>query len=186
MAILLDYLPLILFFGVYKVTGSIYYATATAIAASVLQIVYLYFKKKIGVIHWLQLAVISIFGGATLIFRDPEFIKWKPTVLYAAFAIILTVGKLGFKQDLLRYVMKPFTLPPSVWTKLTWAWVAFFIGLAILNRVVATHYSEATWVNFKVFGTLILIVLFMIPLGFYLSPYLKDSDKTLEDEIPKK
>ncbi len=91
MSLLVDYFPLILFFGTYKFYG-IFAATAVAIGASIVQLVYMRLFKKIGVIHWLSLAIIVIFGGATLISRDPAFIQWKPSVLYLAFAALLVGG----------------------------------------------------------------------------------------------
>lgn len=150
-------------------------ATAVAIGASVVQLIYLHFFKKIGVIHWLTLAIIVVFGGATLILRDPVFIQWKPSVLYLAFAVLLMGGKLFWKRDLLSYVLKDIELPDHVWTKLTWAWSVFFIFLAILNRYVATHYSMDAWVTFKVWGTTAILLIFAIGQGVFIARYLKES-----------
>ncbi len=174
MSLLVDYFPLILFFGTYKFYG-IFAATAVAIGASIVQLVYMRLFKKIGVIHWLSLAIIVIFGGATLISRDPAFIQWKPSVLYLAFAALLVGGKLFWKRDLLKYVMKDIELPAHVWTKLTWAWSIFFIFLAALNRYVANHYSMDTWVNFKVWGTLAILLVFAVGQGVFIARYLKES-----------
>ena len=100
MQFLVDYLPLILFFVAFKWQG-IYFATAVAIAASVVQILYLHFRRgRVGVVNWLSLAIIVIFGGATLLLQDEQFIKWKPTVLYGLFGTILAVGRIGFGRNL--------------------------------------------------------------------------------------
>ena len=90
--------------------------------------------------------IIVVFGGATLLLQDKTFIMWKPTVLYGLFAAILAVGKLGFGRDLIAYLMKGVSLPAAVWTRLTWAWVAFFVFMGVANWYVAFHYSEQTWV----------------------------------------
>ncbi len=174
MSFLIDFFPLLLFFGAFKFYG-IFVATAVAIGASVVQLVYLHFFKKIGVIHWLSLAIIVVFGGATLILRDPAFIQWKPSVLYLAFAALLLGGKLFWKRDLLCYVMKGIELPDHVWGKLTWAWSIFFIFLAVLNRYVATHYSMDAWVTFKVWGTMAIVLVFAVGQGIFIARYLKES-----------
>ncbi len=172
MSLLIDYFPLILFFVAFKVYG-IFTATAVAIAASVIQIAYLYWRRKIAAVHWLSLAIIAIFGGATLLLHDETFIKWKPSVLYVAFALALTAGKLIWRRDLLRHVMKGIELPDRVWGGLTWAWACFFLFLAVLNWFVAFHFPTETWVNFKVWGTLVIILLFALGQGLVLSRYLQ-------------
>src|SRR5512139_4089145 len=125
MQMLADYLPLILFFVAFKWQG-IYVATAVAIVASVVQIAWLRIARgRVEVIHWLSLAIIVLFGGATLALQDDTFIRWKPTVLYGLFACILAVGKVAFGRDLIAYLIKGVTLPDFVWTRLTWAWAGF-------------------------------------------------------------
>ena len=126
MQLLVDYFPLLLFFIAFKWQG-IYVATAVAMVASVVQIVWLRWQRgRVAPIHWLSLAIIVIFGGATLALQDETFIKWKPTVLYGLFGTILAVGRLGFGRNLIAYVMQGITLPEAIWTRVTWAWVAFF------------------------------------------------------------
>src|SRR5512134_2673530 len=125
MQLLADYFPLLLFFVAFKWQG-IYVATAVAIVASIAQIAWFHWRRKVSAIHWLSLAIIVVFGGATLLLQDETFIKWKPTVLYALFGLILAAGKLAFRRDLLALLIKDLTLPASVWTRLTWSWVGFF------------------------------------------------------------
>ncbi|MCL2310285.1 MAG: septation protein A [Proteobacteria bacterium] len=174
MSLLIDFFPLLLFFVVFKVYD-IFAATAVAIAASVIQIAYLYWRRKLGAVHWLSLAVIAIFGGATLLLHDEAFIKWKPSVLYIAFALVLAIGKLIWRRDLLRHVMKGIELPDRVWGGLTWAWTGFFVFLAILNWLVAFHLGipTETWVTFKVWGILAIILLFALGQGLVLARYLQ-------------
>jgi len=177
MQIVADYFPLILFFLAFKLQG-IMVATGVAIVASVCQIAWFKWKGRVSVVHWLSLAIIVIFGGATLILQDEVFIKWKPTVLYAAFCVILVVGKLAFGRDLLSYVLKDLSLPPAIWSRVTWAWASFFVMMAALNWYVAFHYPTETWVNFKVWGGIGLFLLFALVQGFFLARYVTEPSKS--------
>jgi intracellular septation protein len=176
MQLIADYFPLILFFLAFKWQG-IMVATAVAIAASVAQIAWFKWKGKVSAVHWLSLVIIVIFGGATLILQDEEFIKWKPTVLYGAFGAILAVGKLAFGRDLIGYLLKDITLPPPIWSRVTWSWIAFFAAMAVLNRYVAVHYSTDTWVNFKVWGGIGLFLVFALAQGLMLARYVSEPQK---------
>ncbi len=171
MRFLADYFPLFLFFLAYKWRG-IWVATAVAIVASVLQIAWLYWRGVISPVHWLSLAIIVVFGGATLLLHDETFIKWKPTVLYLAFAGVLAAGKLLWRRDLLALVMKELQLPPAIWTRLTWAWILFFGAMAFANWYIAFHFPTATWVNFKVWGGIGLFVVFAIAQGLFLARHV--------------
>ena len=151
MQLLADYLPLILFFVAFKLKG-IYVATAVAIAASVIQIAWFAWRGKVSTVHWLSLAIIVVFGGATLLLQDETFIKWKPTVLYGLFGSVLAVGKLAFRRDWIAVLLKDIALPAHVWSAVTWSWVAFFAAMAVANWYVAFHFTTETWVNFKVWG----------------------------------
>jgi len=172
MQLLVDYFPLLLFFAAYMWQG-IYVSTAVAIAASVAQIAWIYGKhRRVGVIHWLSLVIIVVFGGATLVLQDKSFIMWKPTVLYGLFGAILAVGRIGFGRDLLKHVMKGIVLPAPVWARLTWTWVAFFAFMAVANWYVAFHYSEQVWVMYKVWGGIGLFLVFALFQGLWLSRHV--------------
>src|SRR3982074_470336 len=117
MQFLADYFPLLLFFAAFKL-WDIYVATAVAIAASVAQIAYFRWRRgKVQVVHWVSLAIIATFGGATLLLHDETFIKWKPTVLYWLFAAVLVIGRLVFRRNLIAALMKDLTLPDPVWAR---------------------------------------------------------------------
>jgi intracellular septation protein len=173
MQLLADYFPLILFFVAFKWQG-IMVATGVAIVASIVQIAWFKWRGKVSVVHWLSLAIIVVFGGATLILQDEVFIKWKPTVLYAAFGAILAIGKLAFRRDLITYLLKDITLPPVVWSRVTWSWVVFFAAMAGLNWYVAFHFSTETWVNFKVWGGIGLFLVFALAQGLLLARYVSE------------
>ncbi len=173
MKLLIDFFPIILFFVAFKVWG-IYTATAVAIVATVAQIAYLRLKTgKIEPMQWMSLGVIVLFGGATLLAHDDNFIKWKPTVLYWLMGGALLIGQLVFKKNLLRSVMgAQLQLPDAIWLKLNWAWTAFFAAMGALNIWVAYNFDTDTWVNFKLFGGMGLMVVFVIAQAIYMSRYL--------------
>ena len=173
MQLLADYFPLLLFFIAFKWQG-IWVATAVAIIASIVQIAYFHWRGKVSAVHWISLAIIVVFGGATLLLQDETFIMWKPTVLYLTFGLVLGVGKLVYRRDLIAFLMKDITLPPSVWTGLTWAWVAFFAAMAFANWYVAFHFTTDTWVNFKVWGGIGLFLVFALAQGVVLARYLSE------------
>jgi intracellular septation protein len=176
MQLLADYFPLILFFIAFKLQG-IMAATAVAIAASIAQIAWFKWKGKLSAIHWMSFAIIVVFGGATLILQDEVFIKWKPTVLYSAFGLVLGVGKLVFDRDLIGYLLKDISLPPAIWSRVTWSWTVFFFAMAMLNWYVAFHYSTDTWVNFKVWGGIGLFLAFALGQGLLLARYVTEPQK---------
>ena len=173
MQFLADYFPLLLFFIAFKL-WDIYVATAVAIAASVVQIAYFRWRGKVQVVHWVSLAIIVIFGGATLLLHDETFIKWKPTVLYWLFGAILAVGRLAFRRNLLGALMKGMELPDPIWARVTWVWVAFLIGMGVANLYVAMNYPTAIWVNFKVWGAMILFFLLAVGTVASVARYLPE------------
>ncbi|HTR58029.1 MAG TPA: septation protein A [Casimicrobiaceae bacterium] len=174
MQLLADYFPLLLFFVAFKL-ADIYVATAVAIAASVAQIAYFRWRRgRVEVVHWLSLVIIATFGGATLLLHDETFIKWKPTVLYWLFGSILAVGRLAFGKNLIASLLKDLTLPDAVWARITWSWVAFFAVMGAANLYIAFHFSTDTWVNFKVWGGIGLVLLFALGQAFALARYLPE------------
>ena len=177
MKLLFDLFPIVLFFVAYKL-GDIYWATGIAMLATVGQIAWLRLRsKRIETTHWLSLVLIIVFGGMTLLFQDETFIKWKPTVLYAAFALALVLTPmLTGRQPMKALMGSQLQLPDPVWRQLTLLWMAFFLLMAILNLVVAYSFSLDVWVNFKLFGSLGLTLVFVVAQGLWLSRHMKDSD----------
>ena len=173
MKFLFDLFPVILFFAAFKFYG-IFTATAVAIIATLAQIIYC--KIRHGVVEKMLLAsgvIITVFGGATLIFKDPTFIEWKPSILYWLFALTLILGQFLFKKNPIRSMMeKQISLPDHIWSKLNMAWAILFIGLGVLNLYVAFNYSQDTWVNFKLFGVTGIMFVFIILQTLALSKYL--------------
>ncbi len=178
MKLLFDLLPLVLFFTAFKL-ADIYVATAVAIGASVLQIVWLRLRARpIEPMQWAGLIIIVVFGGMTLLLRDETFIKWKPTVLYLSFALALVIARWALGRNLIAAMMgAQVRLPPAAWDRLNLAWIAFFLAMAGLNLFVAYTYSTEIWVNFKAFGTLALTVVFVIGQAFYMSRHTEQQQE---------
>jgi len=178
MKFLFDLLPVILFFVVFKFAG-IYPATATAIAATFIQVGWLKFRRrKVEPMMWVSLAIIVVFGGATLLLKDETFIKWKPTVLYWLFGATLLGGQLLFRKNLIRSMMgAQVVLPEAAWRKLNWSWVGFFAFMGAANLYVAFNFSTDAWVNFKLFGGMGLMLVFVVLQALYLSRYLEEKEQ---------
>ncbi len=202
MKLLLDFLPILFFFGTFKyaeankdwaaafatehlgfiVSGGVVganeapvlLATVVVIVATLAQIAFLVARgKKVDTMLWVSLALVVVLGGATVWFHSEEFIKWKPTVLYWAMALGLWGSAALFGKNLPRKILgEQLRLPDPLWARLNWAWVAFFVVMGVLNRYVATEFSTDTWVNFKLFGSMGLMILFMLAQGLYLSRYI--------------
>ena len=185
MKLLFDLFPIILFFAAYKL-ADIYVATGVAIAATFAQIGWVWFrKKKVEPMLWVSLGVIVVFGGATLIFQNETFIKWKPTVLYWLFAAVLAGAQLGLRKNLIRVMMgAQIQLPDAVWPRLLWSWVGFFAVMGVLNLWVAYNFDTDTWVNFKLFGGMGLMLAFVIAQALYLSRHMKEERATPKDAQP--
>jgi len=176
MKLLLDFLPILLFFVAYKLQG-IYAATAVLMAATCVQMAIIYaIDKKLTTMHKATLALILIFGALTLGLRDDRFIKWKPTVLYAAMAVALAVALWGYRKNFLRLMLgSQLTLPDAVWHKLTVAWVLYCLFMAALNGYVAAYWSTDAWADFKLWGY-VFPVAFIIGQGIYVARHLQDSE----------
>lgn len=176
--LLFDLFPLLLFFVAYRL-ADIYTATAVAMVASVGQLLWLKLRgKAIEMMHWVNLFIIMVFGGATLWLQSEVFIMWKPTVLYWMFGVVLAGGLLLFRRNLLQQLMNAtgqLKLPDPVWTRLAWAWSLFFILMGAVNLFVAFSgwFTEAQWVSFKVFGLFGLMLVFVIGQSLYLAKHLE-------------
>jgi intracellular septation protein len=175
MKFLFDLFPVILFFVAFKFTD-IYIATAVAIVATFLQIGWVWMRRrKVDGMLWVSLVVITVFGGMTLFLHDETFIKWKPTVLYWLFGLTLLISEFGFRKNLIKVMMgKQMTLPDALWRKLMLSWVGFFIVMGVLNLYVAFNFSTDTWVNFKLFGGMGLMLVFAVLQALMLAKHMDD------------
>jgi intracellular septation protein len=176
MRILLDFLPILLFFGAYKLQD-IYFATAVLMAATVIQMSITYaLDRKLQTMHKITLALVLVFGALTLALHDERFIKWKPTVLYAIIAVALGVAVWVMKKNFLKMLLgSQMVLPDRVWHRLNVAWVIYSAFMAILNGYVAASFSTEAWVSFKLWGYVFPLA-FLVGQGFYISPHLKSDE----------
>jgi len=175
MKLLFDLFPVILFFVAFKFQG-IYVATAVAIGATVAQIIWTKARHgKVDTMLWVSFAIITVFGGATLLLHDETFIKWKPTVLYWMFSSILLVSNVIFNKNLMRSLLQEkIALPLHVWHRLNLSWSLFFAVLGFINLYVAFNYTTDDWVNFKLFGFTGLMLVFVLAQGAWLSKYVDE------------
>lgn len=154
-------------------------ATFVAIVATFVQIGYLLARgRKVDGMLWVSLAVIVVMGGATIYFHDENFIKWKPTILYWAFALILFVSQAMFKTNLMRKVMEAqIKLPDPVWTRVGYSWIVFFAAMGLLNLLMAFVVFKAdtsAWVSFKLFGFTGIFFAFVVGQTLLLSKYIQE------------
>ncbi|MBQ0958897.1 septation protein A [Ideonella sp. 4Y11] len=191
MKLLLDFLPLILFFATFKfaeghkdaaaefATGHVgmltsggvvspdqapmLLATLVAIAATLLTVAWLRLRgRPVEPMTWITLAMVTVLGGLTVWFHDETFIKWKPTGVYWALAAVYW-GSAAFGKNLLELALGgQLKLPAAAWAALNRAWILFFLAMGLLNIAVAYSVSTPTWVNFKVFGATGLMLAFII------------------------
>lgn len=187
MKLVFDLFPLILFFIAYRVAG-IFAATGVAMAAVVVQVVWLRVRNhKIEPMHIINLVVILVFGGATIYTANDVFIRWKPTILYWTFSIILFVSQFVSAKPAIQHVLgSQLELPEHVWKKINLSFAIFTLIMGLLNLYVAFFYGadldpqvqRDRWVDFKVFGTMILTFLFVVGLMLALSKYMNvDEDE---------
>jgi intracellular septation protein len=175
MKLLLDFLPIIIFFAVYKTSGDIILATAVLIPATMLQMLYTWIRThRIEKMQLVTLVLVVLMGGATVIFQDKTFIQWKPTVVNWLFgAVFLGSQFIGKKTVVQRLMDANIALPAQAWRNLNIAWVIFFISMGIVNLAVAYSLSEEAWVNFKLFGMLGLTFVFILAQGLYMSRHIQ-------------
>ena len=173
MKLLFDFFPIILFFVAFKF-GGIYVATGVAIAATFAQIGWVWFKgRRVEPMLWVSLVIVVLFGGATLLLHNDTFIKWKPTVLYWVFAVVLVGGQVLFRKNFIRQLLgTQMDLPAVAWARLNWSWAGYFAIMGIVNIWVAYHYSTAVWVDFKLFGSLGLTLVFAVIQSLMIARYL--------------
>ncbi|MBE8168116.1 MAG: septation protein A [Shewanella sp.] len=174
---LLDFLPLIIFFAVYKF-ADIYIASGALIAATSLQLIITYYLyRKVEKMLLVTFAMVTIFGTLTILLHDENFIKWKVTFIYMLFSAILAGSQLMNRSVIKSMLGKEMTAPDFVWKRITWYWAAFFLVCALGNIYVAFTLPLETWVNFKVFGLTALSLINTVLTVVYLFRYLPEEQK---------
>lgn len=214
MKLLLDFLPILLFFGAFKyaeghkdwaaafatehlgfmVAGGkvgpdeapVLLATVVVVLATLAQVVWLKARgKKVDMMLWISLALVTVLGGLTVWLHSETFIKWKPTGLYWAMGLSFLVSQFLLGRNLLKLMLgEQLQLPEPVWARLSLAWVAFFAAMGVINLWVAYNFSTDAWVNFKLFGGMGLMLLFTLAQGLYISRHLPPEDAAAGDKQP--
>ncbi|MBK6321081.1 septation protein A [Candidatus Aalborgicola defluviihabitans] len=184
MKILIDFFPILLFFGAYKMYD-IYVGTGVLMAATVLQMALIYgIDRKLQAMHKLTLVLILLFGTLTLVLHDDRFIKWKPTVLYTAMAIALAVAVWVLHKNFLKLLLgSQLSLPDAVWHRLNVVWVLYSAFMAAINAYVVLYYSTEAWVSFKLWGYAFPLA-FIIGQGIYIAPHLSGDDEPHKETTP--
>lgn len=176
---LLDFIPIVLFFVVYKMHDDsiqgFLVATGVLIVATAIQmsVIWLH-ERRVGKMHLITLVCVAVFGGLTLISGNEDFIKWKPTIVNWLFAIAFLGSEFIGSSNIVKRLMggtieeSGIRLADAVWTKLNIAWVSFFTFCGALNLFVFWRFDTDTWVNFKLFGMLGLTFAFVLAQGLWL------------------
>ncbi|MDF0535114.1 septation protein A [Shewanella sp. A32] len=174
---LLDFLPLIIFFAVYKLYD-IYIASGILVAATALQLIISYaIYRKLEKLHVITFVVVAIFGSLTLFLHDDVFIKWKVTIVYALMALALVVSQ-WLKRPVLKSMLgNELKVDDRIWARVTWYWVLFFALCSLANLYVAFHLSQETWVNFKVFGLTAATLLNTVITVLYLFKHIPEEQR---------
>lgn len=175
---LLEFIPLILFFVVYKLYG-IQAAAITLVIATVLQIILL--KLKYGIIEKQQIVMgtsVVFFGLLTAYFNEIKYLQWKVTIVYALFAAVLLIGQFIFKTPLIQKLLgKELQLPPPIWQRLNLGWALFFLLCMLVNIYISQVFSEEIWVDFKSFGIVGMTLVATLLTGIYIYPHLPKDEK---------
>ena len=173
---LLDFLPILLFFGAFKMYD-IYVATGVIMVATTVQMLILYkLDGRLQTMHKVTWALVMGFGALTLGFHDERFVKIKPTVLYALTGLGLAIGLWVFKKNFLKMMLgAQLKMADPVWRNLTVIWIGYSVFMAALNAYVALLYTTEQWVNFKLWGYAFPLV-FLVVQGLYIAKHLQPEE----------
>jgi len=186
---LIEYIPLILFFAVFKLVD-IYWATGLLMATTLIQVAYSYFKHgNVPTRQWIFFGIAAVFGTLTLVFHDEQYIKWKATIIYAGLSLTLLVSRYALNKNLVKKALssilenandskQEIRVPEPLWNKLNLLWVAITAGIAVLNIYIAYNFSLDFWVNFKVFGLMGITFVSIFATIIALYKYLPDEEES--------
>jgi intracellular septation protein len=182
MKILFDLFPVVLFFIAYKVYD-IYVATAVIMAACLVQVAgYWLVKRRVEKVHFWTLIAVLVFGGATLILDNPDFIKWKPTIVNWGLGVVFLFSAYVGQNPLVKRMMQSaLDMPLEKWRMLNHVWTVFFVLCGVVNLAVAFSFSENTWVNFKLFGLTGMSMVFLLAQVYFLREYVRPEEPAAEE-----
>jgi len=182
MQLLVDYIPIVAFILAYFYKD-IFFATGVLMAVMpVVLVLQWLLTKKINKIYAASTVLVLVLGGATLAFRNPTFLYWKPTVLNWLIAIVFLGSQwIGEKTIVQRMLGTAAELSPNQWIRLNQMWVVFFTIVGGINLYVAYNFSEAFWVKFKLFGMLGITLVFVIIQSVWLTLATQKNEPAAED-----
>jgi len=196
---LFDFFPVLIFVIVYFITKDIIFATLILIAASGAQLSLDWVRRRtVEKLHLYTFLVLLVLGGLTVIFRDENFIKWKPTVINWILALVMIGGQFIGNKNIIQRMVEglinktpnlSINIPDSKWLPLNLTWAAFFVFLGCVNIYVAYNYSTDTWVTFKLVGMTGINMIFLIGQFLYLSRFIEETNEEVEgtpDKQPPK
>ena len=187
MQLLVDYLPILFFFGTYVATKDIFSAiVAIMVVAPIVVAAQWYFTRKLNKMTAISTALVVAFGGITLLLDNPVFFYWKPTVFYWIFAVVCLGSQFVGEKTIIQRMMQAASqgaettieLPADKWRTLNLMWVVYSIIAGALNIYVAYTFSESTWVNFKLFGLLGLTVVFLVIQSIWIASVIEEQPET--------
>lgn len=175
MKFLFELIPL-LGFLIALLYSNLYTATAVLMGLMTVTVTgYWFIYRRFEKIQWITLVLVLIFGTATLVFKNPLFIKWKPTFAYWLFALLFLFTQWFSKKPLIhRLLGDKMILPEKSWNILNFSWMVFFLILGTLNLYFVYYTSDIVWAKFKVFGGLGLTLIFALIQGVAIYKYLKN------------
>ena len=176
-----EFFPVLLFFITFKFYG-IYTATIVGIVTTFLQVTMTrLYTKKWDKKQVVTLTIFVVFGGMTLYFHNPIFVKWKPTILFWLFAATLLITQFFTQKPLIQRLMENMLqdkghLPEQIWRRLNLIWASFFTVLGAINLFIAYFYNDDIWVNFKFYGVTGALLIFSLFQAFYLARFISDEE----------
>ncbi len=175
MKLLFDFFPVLLFVIAYKLSN-IFVATGVTIIAVLCQVLYFWLKnKRLEVMHLFSLVIIVFLGGATLLFHNELFIKWKPTALNWFLALVFLGSHLVGRKPMIQMLIgSQIQLKPAIWKRLSYSWVVFFILMGFANLWVVYNFNTDVWVNFKLFGVIGLTLVFVFLQALFLTRHIEE------------
>lgn len=192
---ILEFLPIMLFFGAYQMDGEtltvgawshtfdgIFSATAVLMIATIAVwlIMLAITQRNDKRLMWMMVAVV-VFGTATLVLRDQRFIQWKPTVFNWVMAVLFFGSQfVGEKTLLERLLSQQLVLSEVIWKRLNALWVTNFVTVGALNLYVAYQYEEAFWVSYKLYSSIGFILLMMLLSVMIVAPHLRSEDQDID------
>jgi intracellular septation protein len=177
MQLFIDYLPVLFFFGAYFYEDIYFATTVLMVVMPLVLLIQWSITRKLNKIYLASTALVLVLGTATLYFRNPLFLYWKPTVLNWAIALAFLGSQfIGDRPFVQRMMAGAAELTSAQWKRLNLIWVVFFAAVGCINLYVAFTYSEAIWVKFKLFGMFGITIVFVIIQTIWLTMIMKENE----------